>query len=156
MSDFNQKLLDHFLNPRNVGVIENPDGFGRAVNPINQYLTDIYIRVNEGYIIDIKFKTFGCVVTIAAASALTTSVKGKSIQEIIDKTNPLQNLFALLQQEFGNVPEENWHCPPTAIQAFLIALSDFFQRNNTPEYVKKIEYILHEITCFFKERMSEK
>jgi nitrogen fixation NifU-like protein len=156
MTELDQKLLDHFLNPRNVGAIENPDGFGRALNPVNQYVTDIYIRMRDGIFSDVKFKTFGCVVTIAAASALTSCVKGKSITEIIDNTSPLQNLLALLQQELGSVPDENWHCPPTAIQAFLIAIADFFQRNNDLVQGKKVEHILYEVTCFFEEGLREK
>ena len=105
MTESDQKLLDHFMNPRNVGVIENPDGFGRALNPVNQYLTDIYLRVKDGCIYDIKFKTFGCVVTIAAASALTTGVKGKSLSEIIDNNSSLKILFKLIETKLGVVPK---------------------------------------------------
>ena len=74
MTELNQKLLDHFLNPRNIGEIDKPDGYGRAVNPVNEYFTDISIRVKNVIIDDVKFKTYGRVVTIAAASALTEIV----------------------------------------------------------------------------------
>jgi len=156
MTELNQKLLDHFLNPRNVGVIENPDGFGRVLNPVNQYLTDIYIRVKEGCIDDIKFKTFGCVVTIATASALTTGVKGKSLSKIVDSKSSLKILLELIQKELGSVPEENWHCPPTAIQALLIAFSDYYQKMQDDQRVKQIKNMLKEVQCFFEKGLKEK
>jgi len=155
MTELNQKLLDHFLNPRNVGVIENPDGFGRALNPVNQYITDMYLRVKDGYIDDIKFKTFGCVVTIAAASALTAKIKGKSLRDIIDSKNSLKMLEELIEKELGVVPEENWHCPPTAIHALLLAFSDYCKRVHDKQREKQIEDMLKEVQCFFKGRMNE-
>jgi nitrogen fixation NifU-like protein len=156
MTESDRKLLDHFMNPRNVGEIENPDGFGRALNPINQYLTDIYLRVKDGCIYDIKFKTFGCVVTIAAASALTTSVKGKSLSEIIDSKSSLKILFKLIETELRIVPEKNWHCLPTAIQALLVAFSDYYQKVHDEKRVKQIDNLLKEVQCFFEKGMKEK
>jgi nitrogen fixation NifU-like protein len=151
MTESDQKLLDHFMNPRNVGEIENPDGFGRTLNPINQYLTDIYLRVKDGCIDDIKFKTFGCVVTIAAASALTTGVKGKSLSEIIDNKNSLKILFKLIEKELGVVPEKNWHCPPTAIQALLVAFSNYYHKAHDEKRVKQIDNLLKEVQFFFEK-----
>jgi len=156
MTESDQRLLNHFMNPQNVGTIENPDGIGRALNPVNQYLTDIYLRVKNGYIEDIKFKTFGCVVTIATASALTTSVKGKSLSDIVASKNSLKILLELIKKELGVVPEKNWHCPPTAIQALLIALSDYYQKINDEQRVKQIENMLIEVQCFFMKGMNEK
>ena len=156
MTESDQKLLDHFMNPRNVGIIENPDGFGRALNPVNQYLTDIYLQVKDGCIHDIKFKTFGCVVTIAAASALTTGVKGKSLSEIFDRKSSLKILFELIEKELGVVPEKNWHCPPTAIQALLVAFSDYYQKVHDEQRVKQIENMLKDLQCFFEKGLREK
>jgi nitrogen fixation NifU-like protein len=150
MPALDQKLLDHFLNPRNAGEIDNPDGYGRAVNPVNQYFTDIYLRGKAGRIDDIKFKTFGCVVTIASASALTGIVKGKSIDEILDSKNPLQDLLTLIHKELGVVPEKNWHCPPAAIQALLVAFSDYYQRNNDEKRLTQLAAILKEVQCLFE------
>ena len=156
MTETDQKLLDHFMNPRNVGMIEKPDGYGRAVNPVNTYFTDIYIRVKDGCIEDIKFKTFGCVVTIAAVSALTVSVKGKSMKELIESTNPFQHLLDLIQKELRVVPEKNWHCPPTAVQALIIALCDYYHRNSDEYKVKQVENILREVQCFFETELKKK
>lgn len=156
MTEFNQKLLDHFMNPRNVGTIENPDGFGRAFNPVNQYLTDIYLRVKDGYIDDIKFKTFGCVVTIAAASALTKGIKGISLSKIFDSESSLKILFELIEKEIGVVPEQNWHCPPTAIQSLLVAFSDYYQKVHDDQRVKQIESMLKDIQSFYEKGLREK
>ena len=150
MTELDQKLLDHFMNPRNIGEIDRPDGYGRAVNPVNQYFTDIYLRVKDGIIDDIKFKTFGCVVTIASASALTEIVKGRSVEELISSKNPFQNLLQSLRKELGAVPEKNWHCPPAAIQALLYALTDYFQRNHDQKNVQKLAMIQKEVQCLFE------
>jgi nitrogen fixation NifU-like protein len=150
MPALDQKLLDHFLNPRNTGEMDNHDGYGRAINPVNQYFTDIYIRVKEGRIDDVKFKTFGCVVTIAAASALTEIIKGKSLDEILDSKNPLQDLLKSIHKELGIVPEKNWHCPPAAIQALLNAFSDYYQRNKDQKMLKQLAAIQKEVQCLFE------
>jgi nitrogen fixation NifU-like protein len=151
MSELDQKLLDHFLNPRNVGVIENPSGFGRALNPVNQYLTDMYLQVKDGRIEDIKFKTFGCVVTIASASALTTKVKGKILGEIVDHQDSLKILLELIHQELGVVPENNWHCPPAAVQALLVAFCDYYQKINDERRVRQVEKTLKDVQCYFQD-----
>jgi len=156
MPELDQKLLDHFLNPRNVGEIENPDGFGSALNPVNQYMTNIYLLVKDGLIKDIKFKTFGCVVTIATASALTTLVKGKALGEIIDRNDPLNNLLESIENELGAVPEKNWHCPPVAVQALLNALVDYYQRISDQQHVQRLEKMLEEIHCYFEDGLKAK
>lgn len=155
MSDTNPKLLDHFQNPRNVGIIENADGYARVENPINGYMTDIYIRVENGRIEDVKFKTFGCVVTIASASALSEVVKGKTLDEIVDGRDPIETLMQLIKKELGDIPEKNWHCPPTAIQVLLSAISDYYRKNKDEKKVKKIEKILIDIKCYFEKKLSQ-
>jgi nitrogen fixation NifU-like protein len=152
MTELDQKLLDHFLNPRNVGEINHPDGYGRAINPINQYFTDIYLKVRDGIITEITFKTFGCVVTIAAASALTEIVKGKSIENIIDKKNALHELLSSITQELGAVPEKNWHCPPAAVHALLNAFSDYYQKRKEDIKVKQLNIVQEELQYYFKNR----
>jgi len=155
MTDYHQKLLDHFLNPRNVGDIPNPDGFGKAFNPVNQYETDIYLQVREGRISDIKFKSFGCVVTIAAASALTTQLKGKTLEEIFSNKQPLNLLFIIIQNELEVVPPENWHCPPAAAQAFLLACHDYYKKIHDEHHVIQIVTLLKEVQSYFEKRLKE-
>jgi nitrogen fixation NifU-like protein len=156
MSDFDNKLLSYFLNPKNVGLIDNPNGYGTAENPINGYRTDIYIKVENEIIKDIKFKTIGCTVTIASDSALTEIVKGKKIKEIINNENPLRILLNLITNELGSVPEKNWHCPPTAIQVLFYAILDYYKKIDDNINIKKVEKIIDEIKKYFKKTINEK
>jgi nitrogen fixation NifU-like protein len=155
MSEYNQKLLEHFLNPRNVGVIKNPDGYARVENPVNGYTTDMYLRVENGRIQDIKFRTYGCTVTIASASALTNLVKGKTLEEIADSGNSLETLLELMRGELGEVPERNWHCLPIAIQTLYSAVYDYYKKGEDEKNVKKMEDILANIKCYFENKLSQ-
>jgi len=155
MSEYNQKLLEHFRNPRNVGVINNPDGYARVENPVNGYTTDMFLRVENGQIQDIKFKTFGCTVTIASASALTDIVKGKTLEEIVNSGDSLKKLLGLLQRELGDVPEKNWHCPPTAIQTLLIAICEYYRKNGGEKKIEMIEKILVDVKSYFDIGLRE-
>jgi len=150
MSEPNLKILEHFHNPRNVGSIENADGFGRAENAINGYITDIYIKVEDGQIKDIKFKTFGCTVTIASASALTEAVKGKTLEDIVSCSNPVKALMTLITGELGEIPEKNWHCPPTAVHTLLNAIHNYYKKNGDEKKVLELEKIISDIKCYFK------
>ena len=155
MSEYSKKLLEHFLNPRNVGIIKNPEGYARVENPVNGYTTDIYLRVENEQIQDIKFKTFGCTATIASASALTDIVKGKTLEEIANSGDPLKKLLELLQRELGDVPEKNWHCPPTAIQTLLIAICEYYRKKKDGKNVTGIEKTLTEITRYFEKKLDQ-
>jgi nitrogen fixation NifU-like protein len=155
MQKTNYKLLEHFQNPRNVGIIENADGYARGKNPVNDYLTDIYIKVENGCIKDVKFKTVGCVVTIASVSALSEVVKGKSLDEILGNKNPFEMLMKLIEQEIGKVPEKNWHCPPTAIQTLLKAIADYYRKNKENEKLKIIEKIIFDIESYFEAKLNQ-
>ncbi len=155
MSESDQKLLEHFRNPRNVGIIENADGYGRGENPVNGYLTDMYIKIENGRIKDIKFKTFGCVVTIASASALSEVVKGKTFDEILDGGDPFEMLMGLIKRDLGEVPEKNWHCLPTAILTLLMTLSDYYRKNGDGKKVEMIEKILVDVKSYFDVGLRE-
>jgi len=155
MSDYNKKLLSHFLNPYNIGIIQNADGYGFANNPVNGYRTDIYIKIENGKISDIKFKTIGCTATIASASALTKIVKNKSLDEIINRENPFENLLDMLINEIGDVPKKNWHCPPTAIKILFIAICNYYENKNDQKDVNKIEKIIKYINNFFYRKLNE-
>lgn len=154
MSSTNPKLLDHFQNPRNIGKIDNADGFARGENPVNGYITDIYIQIENGRIEDVKYKTVGCVVTIASASALSEVVKGKCLDEIIYGIDPFQTLMQSITEKIGEIPDKNWHCPPTAIQTLLAAISDYFRKTKDERYTKKVEQILTDIKGYFNKRIK--
>ncbi|MBU0727894.1 iron-sulfur cluster assembly scaffold protein, partial [Patescibacteria group bacterium] len=80
-SNYSDKVMEHFRNPRNVGEIENPDGVGTVGNPTCGDIMEMYIKVKDNVIVDAKFKTFGCGAAIATSSMITELVKGKTIEE---------------------------------------------------------------------------
>jgi len=91
----NEKMLEHFRNPQNVGTIENADGYGRGTNPINGYITDMYLKIEGDKIVDIKYKTYGCVATIASTSAISHIVKGKILSDIINIEKPYRRKIGI-------------------------------------------------------------
>jgi NifU homolog involved in Fe-S cluster formation len=84
---YSEKVMDHFMNPRNVGEIENADGVGEVGNPKCGDIMKMYLKIENGIITDVKFKTFGCGSAIASSSMATELIKGKSIQEAMQITN---------------------------------------------------------------------
>jgi len=155
MSDVNEKILEHFQNPKNIGEIENPDGYCKAENPVNGYVTEIYLKIENDIIKNIKVKSMGCVVTIASASAISEVVKGRNLNDLIaGNENNLARLFDLIKKELGEVPEKNWHCPPTAIQILFLAILDYYEKKEDGKK-EKVKKILSELDKYFKERLQE-
>ena len=121
---YTEKVKDHFLNPRNVGEIKNPDGFGKVGNPVCGDVMAIYIKVKDNRIVDIKFKTFGCVAAVATSSVLTEMVKGKKIDEALKITrNDVAN-------ELGGLPAIKMHCSNLAADALREAIKDYKNKKN--------------------------
>ena len=89
---YSEKVMDHFENPRNVGVIEDADGIGTVGNPVCGDVMKMYIKVKDGIITDVKFKTFGCASAIATSSMATELIKGKSISEA-NKLKKIEKYF---------------------------------------------------------------
>ena len=156
MVEPNIKLLDHFHNPRNVGFIEDADGYGRATNHINEYITDIYLKVENKIIKDIKFKTMGCTVTIASASALTELAKGKTIEEIINGNNPTNSLIEQIDLKLGEIPEKNWHCLPTAVESLLKAIQNYYEKKGEVKKVKELDKLIEDIKIYINTFKNEK
>ncbi|KYK22495.1 hypothetical protein AYK24_02150 [Thermoplasmatales archaeon SG8-52-4] len=155
MSEPNLKLLDHFHNPRNVGTIEDADGYGRAKNPINEYITDIYLKVEDGAIKDIKFKTLGCTATIASASAMTEAVKGRTIDELINESNPTKKLMEIIDIKLGGIPENNWHCLPSAVLSLLNAIQNHYEKKGEIKKVKDFEKLIVDIKNYVDNYINE-
>jgi len=119
MQEYTEKVMDHFLNPRNVGAIENPDGTGKAGNPRCGDVMFLQIKVKDEKIIDAKFKTMGCAAAIATSSMLTELVIGKTIKEALEISN--QNVA----QALGGLPCLKMHCSVLAEKALKLAIDDY-------------------------------
>lgn len=116
---YNEKVMDHFQNPRNVGEIEDADGMGQVGNPQCGDIMKIYIKVKDDVIEDIKFKTFGCAAAIATSSIITEMVKGKTIDEALK----IKNLD--VAKELGGLPPVKLHCSNLAADALQEAIKDY-------------------------------
>ncbi len=119
MPVYSKKVMDHFTNPRNVGVIENPDGFGKVGNPVCGDLMEMYIKVENGIITDIKFKTFGCGSAIATSSMVTELAIGKTADEALEITRKD------VADELDGLPPQKMHCSNLAADALHAAIEDY-------------------------------
>lgn len=121
---YNEKVMDHFTNPRNVGIIEDADGIGEVGNAKCGDIMKIYIKVENDVIVDIKFKTFGCGSAIASSSIATEMIKGKTIDYALAVTN--KDVIEAL----GGLPAVKIHCSVLAEQALKSAIYDYATRAN--------------------------
>jgi nitrogen fixation NifU-like protein len=121
-SQYSEKVMEHFKNPRNVGEIENPDGVGHVGNPVCGDIMELYIKVKDGIIVDAKFKTFGCGAAIATSSMVTEIVKGKSIKEALKISNKA------VVEALDGLPAAKMHCSVLAEEALKSAIEDYLGR----------------------------
>jgi nitrogen fixation NifU-like protein len=116
---YSDKVMDHFMHPRNVGKIKNPDGVGKVGNPVCGDVMAIYIKVKNDVIVDIKFETFGCGAAIATSSMVTELVKGKTIEEALKITNKK------VEEALDGLPREKLHCSMLAEDGLKAAIEDY-------------------------------
>jgi nitrogen fixation protein NifU and related proteins len=121
-TQYSDKVMDHFANPRNVGEMENPDGTGTVGNPVCGDIMKMFIRVVDGVITDVKFKTFGCGAAIATSSMATELVKGKTIEEALQLTNKA------VAEALGGLPPVKMHCSVLAEEAVQAAIDDYLKK----------------------------
>ena len=119
---YTQKVMDHFMNPRNVGEIENADGVGEVGNARCGDIMRMYLKIDDGVITDVKFKTFGCGAAIATSSMATELIKGKSIDEALKLTNKA------VVEALEGLPPAKIHCSVLAEQAIKTALADYYRK----------------------------
>ena len=120
MWNYTDKVMDHFMNPRNVGEIENPDGFGEVGNAACGDALRLTFKLDkDGRIADVRFKTFGCASAIASSSALTELVKGMTLDEAKKVTN--RDIVKLL----GELPEAKMHCSVMGMEALQAAIAQY-------------------------------
>ncbi|MCL2817992.1 MAG: iron-sulfur cluster assembly scaffold protein [Clostridiales bacterium] len=116
---YNDKVMDHFNNPRNVGESAQKDGVGQVQSPSCGDTTYIYLEVADGIIKDIKFKTFGCAAAIASSSVLTEMAKGMTLEQAKQITTPQ------IVEQLGGLPEYKVHCSVLAADALRAAILDY-------------------------------
>lgn len=119
---YSEKVMDHFMNPRNVGEIENPDGVGEVGNAKCGDIMRISLKVENDVIVDVKFKTFGCGAAIATSSMATELVKGKTIDEALTITNKA------VAEALDGLPPVKMHCSVLAEEAIRKAIEDYKEK----------------------------
>lgn len=119
---YSQKVMEHFMHPRNVGQIENPDGVGHVGNPICGDIMELYIKVKNNIIVDAKFKTFGCGAAIATSSMVTELVKGKTIEQALEISNKT------VAEALDGLPPVKMHCSMLAEEALKLAIEDCLKK----------------------------
>ena len=136
---YSETVMEHFMNPRNVGEIENADGVGTVGNPACGDIMQMFIKVKNDVIIDAKFKTFGCGAAIASSSMATELIKGKSIKDALRVTN------SEVTKALGGLPKVKRHCSVLAEQALQSALDDYYKKKGIPSPIKlKSEEEMHQ------------
>ncbi|PKM96385.1 MAG: Fe-S cluster assembly scaffold protein NifU [Firmicutes bacterium HGW-Firmicutes-1] len=121
---YTEKVMDHFSNPRNMGEIENADGVGTVGNAKCGDIMRIYLKIENGIVEDVKFKTFGCGAAIATSSMATELVKGKTVQEALHVTNKA------VMEALDGLPKVKVHCSLLAEEALQAALWDYAKKND--------------------------
>ena len=124
--EYTDKVMDHFMHPRNVGEIENADGVGEMGNAKCGDIMKLYISVEDGIIVDAKFKTFGCGAAIATSSMITEMIIGKSIDEAGNISNKA------VAEALGGLPPVKMHCSLLAADALRRAIYDYKKKNGLP------------------------
>ena len=123
MAIYSEKVMEHFMNPRNVGEIENPDGVGEEGNPVCGDMMTFYIKVKDNRLEDVKFRTFGCGAAIAVSSIVSEMARGKTLEEAM-KITP-----QLVASELEGLPKNKFHCSNLGAQALHKAIEDYLSKS---------------------------
>jgi len=121
-TQYSEKVMEHFMNPRNVGEIPDADGVGTVGNPVCGDIMRMYIKVENNVLTDVKFKTFGCGAAIATSSMATELIKGKTIEEALALTNKA------VAEALGGLPPVKMHCSVLAEEAVQSAIDDYLKK----------------------------
>ena len=126
MALYSEKVMDHLMHPRNVGILEDADGVGEVGNAKCGDIMKIYLKIENDIIVDVKFETFGCGSAIASSSMATEMIKGKSIHDAMALTNKA------VTEALAGLPAHKIHCSVLAEEAIKNALRDYYDRHNIP------------------------
>ncbi len=121
-TQYSDKVMEHFMNPRNVGEIPDADGVGSVGNPVCGDIMKMYIKVEDDVITDVKFKTFGCGAAIATSSMATELIKGKTVEEALQLSN------SAVAEALGGLPPVKMHCSVLAEEAIQSAIDDYLKK----------------------------
>ena len=138
MALYSEVVMDHFMNPRNVGVIENADGVGEVGNAKCGDIMKIYLKIENDIIVDVKFETFGCGSAIASSSMATELIMGKPVSQALELTNKA------VVEALDGLPAHKVHCSVLAEEAIKNALKDYFDKNGIPYDAEKFKETDHE------------
>ncbi len=127
MPVYSEKVMDHFMHPRNVGEIENADGVGDVGNPVCGDMMSFYIKVKDNRLEDVKFKTFGCGAAIAVSSIVSEMAIGMTLDEA-RKITP-----ELVAEELGGLPKNKFHCSNLGAEALHNAIDDYLKKKENKE-----------------------
>ena len=123
MALYSEKVMDHFLNPRNVGVIEDANGIGEVGNAKCGDIMKMYLKIEDGIVADVKFETFGCGSAIASSSMATELIKGQPVSEVRELTNKA------VAEALDGLPAHKLHCSVLAEEAIKAALEDYYAKH---------------------------
>jgi nitrogen fixation protein NifU and related proteins len=123
MPVYSEKVMQHFMNPHNVGEIADADGVGEIGNPVCGDMMTFYIKVKDNRLEDVKYKTFGCGAAIAVSSMVSDMVKGKTLEEALTVTP------AMVAKELEGLPKNKFHCSNLGAQALRKAIRDYYIKN---------------------------
>ncbi len=123
MTGYSEKVMDHFFNPRNVGVIEDADAIGEVGNPKCGDIMRMYLKIEKDVIVDVKFQTFGCGAAVATSSMVTELIKGKTIDEALEITNKQ------VADALDGLPPIKMHCSNLAESAVKKAIENYKSKN---------------------------
>ena len=126
MALYSETVMDHFRNPRNVGVLDNADGVGEVGNAKCGDIMKIYLKIEDNVIVDVKFETFGCGSAIASSSMATEMIKGKPVAEALALSNKA------VAEALDGLPAHKMHCSVLAEEAIKAAIEDYCTKNGIP------------------------
>ncbi len=127
MALYSETVMDHFRNPRNVGVIEDADGVGEAGNAVCGDIMKIYLKIEDSTVADVRFETFGCGSAIASSSMATELIKGRHLSEVLTLTNKA------VAEALDGLPAHKLHCSVLAEEAIRAAVQDYYDRQKLSE-----------------------
>ena len=130
---YSEKVMEHFSNPHNVGEIENADGVGEVGNAKCGDIMKMYLKIDNGVITDVKFKTFGCGAAIATSSIATDMIKGQPLSEALKLTNKA------VVEALDGLPPVKLHCSVLAEQAVKAAIADYYRKNGMNDEADKLD-----------------